>query len=508
MIERKKRNTILRRAAFLVASSALPLHGQSGSAAVQRAIAATQYDNIDFLQITGRGFDALFGQAYDGDSGWPRFALSRYRASVNYKDDSLVDERVRSQLQNPPLGGGNQPINEQRQTLLYRNGHAWNLSPQGKPTPAQLERDLRSAAEARQLQILLTPPGFLQAASHAASTVREEKAGTRTKTIVAFTTANKVRLEGTIDEKDHLEHIRTWVDTPVLGDVVYSADFSHYRDFDGIVYPEHIVQSEGGYPLLDLTVSTVTKNAASTLEVPAIIEHTAAKEIPPIKPQPYGAGIWILPGEDYHASKSILVEFKDYLLVIEAPDSEQRSLAVIDAVHKLVPRKLIRYIVNTHTHFDHSGGLRTYAAEGATVVTWDGNVTYYKQVWSNPHTLHPDRLALAKRTPVFEGVVGNRTFSDGEQEIVVIHYAGNYHNPGMLAVYLPRQRALIEADSLNPQVDPNDPPTAIPNLVQFYAVVAKLGLPVDEIIPIHGRVAPFDEGLKDIEAYKGAQIWP
>ncbi len=508
MFDRKRSHATLVRIAALATFSALSLQAQSGSAVIQRAIDATHINDVDSLQVVGRGFDTLFGQSYSGDDPWPRFALSRYRAAINYKDDSLVDERIRSQLQNPPLGGGNQPINEQRQTLFYRSGHAWNVNAQGKPTPAQEERDLQSAAEGRRLQILMTPPGFLQAALHASTAVHEEKAGIRTKTIVTFTTAEKIKLEGTIDDKGHLERIRTWLDTPVLGDVVYSTDFSNYRDFEGILYPEHIVQSEGGYALLDLTVSSVKKNAVPSLVIPAVIEHAVVKETPVITPQPYGAGVWILPGEDYHASKSILVEFKDYLLVIEAPDSEERSIAVINAVHKLVPNKAIRYIINTHTHFDHSGGLRTYAAEGATIVTWDGNVPYYKQVWSYPHTLHPDRLTFSKRTPVFEGLVGSRTFSDGQQEIVVFHYAGNYHNPGMLAIYLPRQRALIEADSLNPQVDPNDPPTAIPNLVQFYGAVEKLGLAVDEIIPIHGRIAPFDEGLKDIEAYKGSQIWP
>jgi glyoxylase-like metal-dependent hydrolase (beta-lactamase superfamily II) len=492
---------------MLALLAAMPLHAQDAKAIVEQAIAATHAQNIQSIEINGRGFDALFGQAYDGDSAWPRFALTHFSLAINYQDNFLRDERTRVQAQNPPLGGGNQPIGEQRQTLLFRDGYAWNLGHQGKPAPAQLERDLRSASEARQVEILFTPQGFLQAALHANPTVHTEKIADKTVTLISFATANKIALEGTLDEQDHLQRIRTWVGTPVLGDVVLDSVFSEYQDFDGIVFPRHIVQSEGGYPLLDVTVTSVKANSLASAEVPEGIRRAVAKEPPAIKPQPYGEGVWIIPGEDYHASKSILVEFKDYVLVVEAPDSEERSLAVIDAVHKLVPAKPIRYIVNTHTHFDHSGGLRTYAAEGAAIITWEGNVSYYRQVWLNPYTIHPDRLAKSKRTPLFEGLVGSRTFTDGNQEVIVFHYAGNFHNPGMLAIYLPRQRALIEADSLNPQPDPRDPPTAIPNLVQFYDAVQKLGLAVDQVIPIHGRVTPFEEGLTDIEAYKRSQLW-
>jgi glyoxylase-like metal-dependent hydrolase (beta-lactamase superfamily II) len=497
----------LRWLSIVASLAAMPLHAQDAKAIVEQAIAAIRAQNIQSIEINGRGFDALFGQAYDGDSAWPRFALTRFSLAINYQDNFLRDERTRVQAQNPPLGGGNQPIGEQRQTLLFRDGYAWGLGHQGKPSPVQLERDLRPASEARQTEILLTPQGFLQAALHANPAAHTEKISNKTVTLISFVTANKIALEGTLDEQDHLERVRTWVGTPVLGDVVFDSVFSDYQDFDGIIFPRHIVQSEGGYPLLDVTVTSVKANALASVEVPQGIRDAVTKEPPAVKPLPYGEGVWILPGEDYHASKSILVEFKDYLLVVEAPDSEERSLAVIEAVHKLVPAKPIRYIVNTHTHFDHSGGLRTYAAEGAAIVTWDGNVSYYRQVWSNPYTIHPDRLAKSKRTPVFEGLVGSRTFTDGNQEVLVFHYAGNFHNPGMLAVYLPRQRALIEADSFNPQPDPRDPPTAIPNLVQFYDAVQKLGLAVDQIIPIHGRVTPFEEGLTDIEAYKNSQLW-
>ena len=152
---------------ILASLAAVPLHAQDAKAIVEQAIAAIHAQNIQSIEINGRGFDALFGQAYDGDSAWPRFALTRFSLAINYRDNFLRDERTRVQAQNPPLGGGNQPIGEQRQTLLFRDGYAWTLGRQGKPSPVQLERDLRPAAEARQTEILFTPQGFLEAALHA-----------------------------------------------------------------------------------------------------------------------------------------------------------------------------------------------------------------------------------------------------------------------------------------------------------------------------------------------------
>ena len=111
------------------------------------------------------------------------------------------------------------------------------------------------------------------------------------------------------------------------------------------------------------------------------------------------------------------MEFRDHIVVVDAPETEARSIAVMDAIKKVIPGKPIRYVVNTHTHFDHAGGLRTYAAEGATIITQARNVPYYEQVWMNPRTIDPDRLARSGRKPVFEGVVGNRTLRDGSREL-------------------------------------------------------------------------------------------
>ena len=216
-------------------------------------------------------------------------------------------------------------------------------------------------------------------------------------------------------------------------------------------------------------------------------------------------GVWNLhlDGRD----RAVLVEFRDHLVVVEAHDSEAVSLAAIDLIKRTVPNKPIRYIINTHNHFDHSGGLRTYAAEGATVITHRDNVSFYEQVWANPRTINPDRLSKSGRKAMFEGVVGSRTLSDGSRELVLYHYPGNMHNPGMLMAYLPRERILIEADSFSPSPNPKDVPTAIPNLVHFYQAVERLKLDVQVVAPMHGRLATYDEVRKVMAAYEATQLW-
>jgi glyoxylase-like metal-dependent hydrolase (beta-lactamase superfamily II) len=360
---------------------------------------------------------------------------------------------------------------------------------------------MRSAVLGRTTQIWLTPHGFIKAATATDAAPRiAAMPGTR-KTIVTVTTPLKVTLTGVLNEQHLLERIETWFANPVLGDMKLEAVFSGYKDFAGVTFPTRIVQRSGGYPILDLTVTDVVPNAP--LALPGAPTGTAAVTTPPPQPEKIADGIVIIPGN----AKSVAVEFRDHVIVVDASEHEARSLEVIDHIKRLFPGKPIRYVINTHSHFDHSGGLRTYAAEGATIVTHAGNIPYYQQVWANPRTIDPDRLARSGRTPAFEGIVGSRTFRDDTRELVVYHYAGNMHNAGMLMVHLPRERILIEADSFTPPANSNEPPTAVANLVQCCDAVDRLRLDVEQLVPIHGRVTTLDEARAVADRFRKAQIF-
>jgi glyoxylase-like metal-dependent hydrolase (beta-lactamase superfamily II) len=488
---------------FVVAGlGAAEARAQDAKTTIEAAEKAMGAANLNSIQFSGRGSDYIFGQPYDPNSPWPRFNLPSFTTTIDYATPALRDDRRRAQVENPPLGGGTQPLAaEIRQIWILSGTYAWDLVGESA-VPAVPERDQRSAVDGRLAQIWMTPHGFIRAAMAGNATVTTETVRGAKKTMISVTTPNKAKFEGMLNDQNLVERIETWIANPILGDMMIEAVFKDYKDFGGVKFPTRILQRSGGYPLLDLTVTDVKPNAPASFEVPPAIRQ--GKPAPaPISPQKVSDGIWIVPG----GAKNLVVEFRDYLLVVDAPENEARSIAVIDAIKKAIPNKAIRYVVNTHLHFDHTGGLRTYAAEGATVITHRDNVPYYEQAWANPRTISPDRLAKAGRKPVFEGVVGNRLVTDGSRELFIYHYPGNMHNAGMLMIYLPKEKILFEADSFSPPANPNAPLNAVPNLVHWYGAVQRLNLDVEQIIPSHGNLTTLEEARKIMDMHQSSQVW-
>jgi glyoxylase-like metal-dependent hydrolase (beta-lactamase superfamily II) len=215
-----------------------------------------------------------------------------------------------------------------------------------------------------------------------------------------------------------------------------------------------------------------------------------------------GKGIYHVKGSDHH---SLALEMKDHVVMVEAPFFEERSIAVMKAVEAKIPGKPIKYLVLTHFHIDHSGGIRAYAAKGATILTLEANVPFVNTVLSRPKTARPDSLAKAGNvTANVEGVKDGKSLTDGERTIELRELA-NPHSSGMLAVYLPKEKVLFESDLFTPgtPVDPTNT-LGVQNAVALFTAINTANLQVDRIVGGHGDVAPLRDLARIAAAAKSA----
>jgi glyoxylase-like metal-dependent hydrolase (beta-lactamase superfamily II) len=158
-------------------------------------------------------------------------------------------------------------------------------------------------------------------------------------------------------------------------------------------------------------------------------------------------------------------------------------------------RKPIRYLVNTHNHFDHLGGVRTYVAEGSTIITNDRNRNFYQRVVLAPQqrTLQFDRLSQRPPAPTGPGVLELQTFtdqytiSDGNQIIELYHVDGLSHSDNMLIAYLPKQKIVVNADLYGPPPAGGNLANVSNNAVVLYRNLKRLKLDVAQHAPIHGN---------------------
>ncbi len=439
--------------------------GSKDAASVVRD-AESAMGNVTSIQYSGTGMNAFFGQALTAGQEWPRRDLASYTKTINYEQRSARDELNFAQA----VFGG------QQQNAQVNGDKAWNVGANGPaPQPA--------TAEERQLHIWLTPHGFLKAAAAATDAMLAEDEGSSR---ISFTALGKYKVEGTIDQTNHVTRVATQIANPVLGDTDVVATYSDYRDFSGVQFPGKILIEQGGFPLWDLTINAVTPNAALDLPVP---DNVASATVAPAQTMStqLAPGVWHVTGGSHH---SVVVAFDEYVAVAEAPLDEQRSLAVLAEVKKLVPDKPVRYVLTTHHHFDHIGGLRTYAAEGATIVTHQSNVAYLEKSLAAPATISPDMQAKNQRMPTLQGVSDKYEITDGKQTIQVYATKGDTHTNEYTLIYLPRPRILIEGDAYSPG-PPDAPPPATPppNAVALYDSLQQLKLNVATIAPIHGRGA-------------------
>jgi glyoxylase-like metal-dependent hydrolase (beta-lactamase superfamily II) len=454
---------------------------RSGVAAVADAMGATKLDSI---QYSGSGFVFGFGQAYAPGDPWPKFFQTAYNASVNYQTPAMRLEAVRSQAENPPHGGAAQPVAGQQRTIQVVSGkYAWaEGGEQAVPNPGAVSERLR--------QLWLTPHGVIKAALTNNATVDGKN--------ITFNVEDR-EIKATLNDQNLIERVQYLTTNEVVGDVPVEVTYSDYADYGGVKFPMHIVETQDGHPTLDVTIREVKPNAPVALEVPAnVAQAKAPPATPPVKVDKLADGVWYL---NAAGASSWAVEFKDHVVVVEGPFGEARSLVVNEAINKAVPNKPIKYVVNTHAHYDHAGGLRTYVAQGATVITHEVNKPFFEQAWARPRTLAPDLLSKSPKPAVFETVSEKKVLTDGSRTLEIYHLRNFGHNPGMLMAYLPAEGLLYYGDGYNPPAgdDPRDPSRTPEFGIDLYRNITDLNLKVSRIAPTHSnRAVPYDNLKKAI----------
>jgi glyoxylase-like metal-dependent hydrolase (beta-lactamase superfamily II) len=272
--------------------------------------------------------------------------------------------------------------------------------------------------------------------------------------------------------------------SPVLGDTPIEFRYSEYRDFGGIRFPARIERVAAGLPWYELTVSAVRANVAVPLSIPAEVAANPAPAMTRVDVTQIAPGVHNFGGGSHN---SVVVEQAKGLVVIEAPLDEARSLAVIEKIHATFPGRPIRCVVNTHAHFDHAGGLRTYVAQGITVVTHERNAAYYRRAWAAPRTLEPDLLAAQPREARFETFADRLVLEDAVRPVEIHRIVGSGHNDAFALAWLPAQKLLIEADAWTPAAPGARPAATVnPLWLNLADNIARLAFDVRQIQPLHG----------------------
>jgi glyoxylase-like metal-dependent hydrolase (beta-lactamase superfamily II) len=481
--------------ALLLAGVLAGLLSQTASAQDAKTVIANAsktmgIDGLNSIHYYGVAQNGQLGQNNNSNQPWPITAANDYVRAIDFTQPA---SRATWMTYAVAVTGGVASLAPGQQVITPQNT-AW----------------------AQQLEIWITPWGFLKAAAANNATVRAQNVGGKRYQVVTFNAPVKspggqpYRMVGYINSQNLVERVQTWLENPIFGDMLVEAEYAHYRDgAGGLKFPAQIVQKRGGWPVFTAAILGAhanPQNLQQLLTPPAGGRGGApgGGGQPPAGPtsEKLADGVYRINGP----YNSLAIEFADHILLFEpGPQNEARAQAVIAEVKRVIPNKPIRYGVISHHHFDHTSGLPAAVAEGITIVTPEVNRDFLMTALSAPRTLAPDSMSKSGKKPLIEGFKGDkRVFQDATRTFEVHVIKGLPHADGLVIGYLPKEKILVYADMFNlpPPSNPVPDPPVVGTIV-FLDNLERLKLDVDRVMSIHSLNPDRLTSVAEMKASRG-----
>ena len=361
---------------------------------------------------------------------------------------------------------------------------------------------------AQSLEFYITPWGFLKGAAENNATAATRRVDGKSYTVLSWSpkvtapSGKNYMVNGYVNGSNQIERVETWLGENIMGDMHILATYSGWKDFGGgAMAPAKVVQTRGGWPFFEVDVTAARINPADLASIAPAPAPPAGRGgggggapgggpggAPPamtVTTEKLGDGLYRLTTGN-GSYDSLVVEFRDHVMMLEAGQSEARALAYVAETKKLFPNKPIRYVMNTHPHSDHTGGLPVLVAEGATIITQKNNEVFFDRALNTPRTLLNDTLAKNPKKAKVETVDEKKVYSDGTRTVEMYHIYPAPHSNGLMVAYLPKEKVLFQGDfSVTPGQPAND------HVKALVPALEKLKLTdFDRYINVHASPAP------------------
>jgi len=165
-------------------------------------------------------------------------------------------------------------------------------------------------------------------------------------------------------------------------------------------------------------------------------------------------GVWFREGDLQHQGhcNNVIIEMKDYLIVVDANFPSGARLALEDA--KSVSSKPVKYVFDTHHHGDHLYGNAVWTKAGAITLAYAGVNEELKRYepsrWQDTAKQRKDVAETGADGPEPPRQTFSKspyTLADSSRRVELLFF-GWAHTRGDGLVYLPKEKVLCTGDAV------------------------------------------------------------